>query len=184
MADTREYVQKFANENGGDIFVEDVKLAEAGHQTTISDEEIVLKGTDGVMHKIDKSSFSEAVRGVLGPILYNLSKESGITKVLTMSGANANAADIGTTTLANLASALGVGGNLNLMLYSQSQITDDMISNGTVPYKQHCLIVEFQHKTLTGHKGFLCFGYSNKHYLKLNWGGESISAGWKEISIV
>lgn len=99
-----------ANESdtvGTDYDLRDKDLNAAAATTSVgSTQNIVLKGTDGSYHTIDKSSFTEAVRGVLGGILNNMTSKGTAVKGV---GVIDNSNDFGLTTPSDLASVLGVG---------------------------------------------------------------------------
>lgn len=90
---------------GTDYDLRDKDLNAAAATTSVgSNDGIVLKGTDGSYHTIDKSSFTEAVRGVLGGILNNMtSKGTAVKGVSVIDNSN----DFGLTTPSDLASVLG-----------------------------------------------------------------------------
>lgn len=98
-------VNKFQNEGGSDVYCEDYDLANKGTKSTVaSDDYVVLEDVNGDYQKIAKASFVDAVRDALGTVLNNLDKgSSAITRVPAIAGS-----DLGSATLANLASALGV----------------------------------------------------------------------------
>lgn len=75
----------------------------AGAQTTLTTEYIMLKDTNGVYHKILKSSFTEAIRDVLAGLLVNNDKGTTISQIAAIASG-----DFGSITPANLASVLGV----------------------------------------------------------------------------
>lgn len=91
---------------GTDYDLRDKDLNAADAKTSVaSTDYIVLKGTDGSYHTIDKSSFTEAVRGVLGGILNNMTSKGTAVKGV---GVIDNSNDFGLTTPSDLASVLGV----------------------------------------------------------------------------
>lgn len=75
----------------------------AGAQTTLTTEYVMLKDTNGVYHKILKSSFTEAIRDVLAGLLVNNDKGTTISQIAAIASG-----DFGSVTPANLASVLGV----------------------------------------------------------------------------
>lgn len=107
MADNRNFVNKFANQGGGDIFVEDAKLSEISTKTAIASEGVMLKGTDGAYYEIDKASLSEVIRAELGAILADNSKNNG-TSVAKVPTLNSSGNALGASSVADLASVLGV----------------------------------------------------------------------------
>ena len=74
----------------------------AGAQTTLTTEYVMLKDTNGVYHKILKSSFTEAIRDVLAGLLVNNDKGTTINQIAAIASG-----DFGSVTPANLASVLG-----------------------------------------------------------------------------
>ena len=76
----------------------------AGAQTTLTDESVLLKDTNGQYHKILKSSFTEAIRDTLAGLLVNNDKGTTINQIAAIASG-----DFGSITPANLASVLGVG---------------------------------------------------------------------------
>jgi hypothetical protein len=74
----------------------------AGAQTTLTTDYIMLKGTNGRYHKIQKDSFTEAVRNVLAGLLVNNDKGTTISQIAAIASG-----DFGSITPANLASVLG-----------------------------------------------------------------------------
>lgn len=108
MADNRNFVNKFANQGGGDIFVEDARLSESTSTTTVTTEGLLLKGTDGAYYEIDKASLSEVIRAELGNILADNSKNNGtsVGKVPTL---NSTGNALGASSVADLTTVLGVG---------------------------------------------------------------------------
>ena len=128
-ADNREFVNKFANEGGGDIYAEDKRFeelksatAKTGSQISTSAQYIPLQDTDGNLVKINPQSFQEAVRNVLGSLLANNDKGTTISGIPALSGSGANL-DFGSISPANLASVLGVLVN-NKMNNGQAFTTD------------------------------------------------------------
>lgn len=75
----------------------------ASAQTTLTTEYVMLKDTNGVYHKILKSSFTEAIRDVLAGLLVNNDKGTTISQIAAIASG-----DFGSITPANLASVLGV----------------------------------------------------------------------------
>jgi hypothetical protein len=76
----------------------------ASAQTTLTTEYVMLKDTNGVYHKILKSSFTEAIRDTLAGLLVNNDKGTTIDQIAAIASG-----DFGSITPANLASVLGVG---------------------------------------------------------------------------
>lgn len=85
----------------------------ASAQTTLTTEYVMLKDTNGVYHKILKSSFTEAIRDTLAGLLVNNDKGTTIDQIAAIASG-----DFGSITPANLASVLGDG--------KQIQSTDDL----------------------------------------------------------
>lgn len=86
----------------------------ASAQTTLTTEYVMLKDTNGVYHKILKSSFTEAIRDVLAGLLVNNDKGTTINQIAAIASG-----DFGSITPANLASVLGAAkvfpiGNYNI----------------------------------------------------------------------
>ena len=75
----------------------------ASAQTTLTTEYVMLKDTNGIYHKILKSSFTEAIRDVLAGLLVNNDKGTTINQIAAIASG-----DFGSITPANLASVLGV----------------------------------------------------------------------------
>lgn len=92
---------------GTDYDLRDKDLNAATAKTSVaSTDGVVLKGTDGSYHTIDRSSFTEAVRSVIGGILNNMaSKGTAVKGVSVIDNSN----DFGLTTPSDLASVLGAG---------------------------------------------------------------------------
>ena len=74
----------------------------AGATTSLTTDYIMLKDTSGAYHKIQKSSFTEAVRNTLASLLVNNDKGTTISQIAAIASG-----DFGSVTLANLASVLG-----------------------------------------------------------------------------
>lgn len=110
MADNRQFTDH--NEVGGvNVYLEDKKLAESPSQSTVaSTDYFVLKDTDGVPHKIVKADVLEMVRDAMGTILANNNKGTSVAKVPTI-GSTGN--DLGSSSVADLASVLGVNNIYN-----------------------------------------------------------------------
>lgn len=75
----------------------------ASAQTTLTTEYVMLKDTNGVYHKILKSSFTEAIRDVLAGLLVNNDKGTTISQIAAIASG-----DFGSITPANLASVLDI----------------------------------------------------------------------------
>lgn len=75
----------------------------AGATTSLTTDYIMLKDTSGAYHKIQKSSFTEAVRNTLASLLVNNDKGTTISQIAAIASG-----DFGSVTPANLASVLGV----------------------------------------------------------------------------
>ena len=109
MADNRQFADHGVI-GGVDVFYEDKKLAESPSQSSVaSTDYFVLKDTDGVPHKIVKSDVLEMVRDAMGTILANNNKGTSVAKVPTI-GSSGN--DLGSSSVADLASVLGGAGRL------------------------------------------------------------------------
>lgn len=74
----------------------------AGATTSLTTDYIMLKDTSGNYHKIQKSSFTEAVRNTLASLLVNNDKGTTISQIAAIASG-----DFGSVTPANLASVLG-----------------------------------------------------------------------------
>ena len=74
----------------------------ASAQTTLTTEYVMLKDTNGIYHKILKSSFTEAIRDTLAGLLVNNDKGTTINQIAAIASG-----DFGSITPANLASVLG-----------------------------------------------------------------------------
>jgi hypothetical protein len=74
----------------------------AGATTSLTTDYIMLKDTSGAYHKIQKSSFTEAVRNTLASLLVNNDKGTTISQIAAIASG-----DFGSVTPANLASVLG-----------------------------------------------------------------------------
>lgn len=125
--DNRNFVNKFANEGGGDVLVEDKRMeelksatAKTSSQISTSANYIPLQDTDGNLVKINPASFEEAVRNVLGGLLANNDKGTTISGLPALSGSG-NSLDFGSITPANLASVLGALGISNNGLIKKGQ---------------------------------------------------------------
>lgn len=123
-ADNREFVNKFANEGGGDVLVEDKRLeelksatAKTSSQISTTEQYIPLQDTDGNIVKINPASFEEAVRNVLGGLLANNDKGTTISGIPALSGSG-QSLDFGSVTPANLASVLGVLKKIDRVSYT------------------------------------------------------------------
>lgn len=79
------------------------KVMGAGSQSTLTTDSILLKDTSGNYHKIDKSSFTEAVRNTMASLLVNNDKGTTISQVAAIASG-----DFGSITPDNLAQVLGV----------------------------------------------------------------------------
>lgn len=105
MADNRQFADHDVV-GGVNVYYEDKKLAESPSQSSVaSNDYFVLKDTDGVPHKIVKADVLEMVRDAMGTILANNNKGTSVTKVPTL-GSSGN--DFGSSSVADLASVLGV----------------------------------------------------------------------------
>ena len=86
-----------------DIINDASKVKDAGAQTTLTTESILLKDINGNYHKILKSSFTEAIRDTLAGLLVNNDKGTTISRIAAIASG-----DFGSITPTNLASVLGV----------------------------------------------------------------------------
>ena len=86
-----------------DIINDASKVKDAGAQTTLTTESILLKDINGNYHKILKSSFTEAIRNTLAGLLVNNDKGTTISQIAAIASG-----DFGSITPTNLASVLGV----------------------------------------------------------------------------
>lgn len=108
MTDTRNFANALENEGSAPVYLLDKKLDERTSQSAVETTDyVLLEDTDGAFHRIAKNSFNEAVRGALGSLLNNLDKGTNIKSVVGL-GSASPVNDLGTVTLANLASLLGV----------------------------------------------------------------------------
>lgn len=107
MTDTRNFANALENEGSAPVYLLDKKLDERTSQSAVETTDyVLLEDTDGAFHRIAKNSFNEAVRGALGSLLNNLDKGTNIKSVVGL-GSASPVNDLGTVTLANLASLLG-----------------------------------------------------------------------------
>lgn len=114
MTDTRNFANALENEGSAPVYLLDKKLDERTSQSAVETTDyVLLEDTDGAFHKIAKNSFNEAVRGALGSLLNNLDKGTNIKSVVGL-GSASPVNDLGTVTLANLASLLGGEAPFNL----------------------------------------------------------------------
>ena len=131
MADSRQFTDH--NEVGGvNVYLEDKKLAESPSQSTVaSTDYFVLKDTDGVPHKIVKADVLEMVRDAMGTILANNNKGTSVAKVPTI-GSTGN--DLGSSSVADLASVLGVGFKGTINSSSGQSYDMDSLADGSYIY--------------------------------------------------
>jgi hypothetical protein len=111
-ADTRQFADHFELD-GSNVYMEDKKLGELKDKTAVTtidatNQFIPLQDVDGNIQKISKSSFTDAVRNVLGDLLINNDKGVSISGIPALSGSGSSL-DFGSVSPANLASVLGVG---------------------------------------------------------------------------
>ena len=104
------------------------KVMGAGSQSTLTTDSILLKDTSGNYHKIDKSSFTEAVRNTMASLLVNNDKGTTISQVAAIASG-----DFGSITPDNLASVLG-GDSLSLGLFSKRGEVPNNDFNNAIPY--------------------------------------------------
>lgn len=95
------------------------KVMGAGSQSTLTTDSILLKDTSGNYHKIDKSSFTEAVRNTMASLLVNNDKGTTISQIAAIASG-----DFGSVTPANLASVLGANGNFATQIPNNSNLND------------------------------------------------------------
>lgn len=95
----------------------------AGAQTTLTTEYVMLKDTNGVYHKILKSSFTEAIRDVLAGLLVNNDKGTTISQIAAIASG-----DFGSVTPANLASVLGGDVTYNKVYAGESSAGSTSVS--------------------------------------------------------
>ena len=110
-ADTRQFADHFELD-GSNVYMEDKKLGELKDKTAVTtidatNQFIPLQDVDGNIQKISKSSFTDAVRNVLGDLLINNDKGVSISGIPALSGSGSSL-DFGSVSPANLASVLGV----------------------------------------------------------------------------
>lgn len=94
LTQTGEEVQAIINDANG--------VKGAGATTSLTTDYIMLKDTSGAYHKIQKSSFTEAVRNTLASLLVNNDKGTTISQIAAIASG-----DFGSVTPNNLASVLG-----------------------------------------------------------------------------
>lgn len=94
LPQTGEEVQAIINDANG--------VKGAGATTSLTTDYIMLKDTSGAYHKIQKSSFTEAVRNTLASLLVNNDKGTTISQIAAIASG-----DFGSVTPGNLASVLG-----------------------------------------------------------------------------
>ena len=104
-ADTRPYKSKEQDGQGNEIILRDQQLVEQASQTTMaSGEYFEIVDVDGRMAKIPKANMVDIVREALGSLLNGLTDQTTVTKVPSLNGNT-----LGASTVATLASVLGVG---------------------------------------------------------------------------
>jgi hypothetical protein len=101
-----------------DIINDASKVKDAGAQTTLTTESILLKDINGNYHKILKSSFTEAIRNTLSDLLVNNDKGTTISRIAAIASG-----DFGSITPTNLASVLG-GSLMNSFLTFKKIVQD------------------------------------------------------------
>lgn len=173
-ADNRNFVNKFANEGGGDVLVEDKRLeelkgatAKTAAQISTTTDYVPLQDTDGNLVKINPASFEEAVRNVLGSLLANNDKGTTISAVPALSGSGASL-DFGSVTPANLASVLGV-----VEIDGWGSSVPDYVPNDV----KYGALVTF--KTPNGKYLALTGGNGSKFYI--GWGETFHNYDWKAL---
>lgn len=107
LAQTGAEVQAIINDANG--------VKGAGSTTSLTTDYIMLKDTSGAYHKIQKSSFTEAVRNTLASLLVNNDKGTTISQIAAIASG-----DFGSVTPANLASVLGVSLTYNKIYAGES----------------------------------------------------------------
>lgn len=108
-ADTRPYKSKEQDGQGNEIILRDQQLVEQASQTTMaSGEYFEIVDVDGRMAKIPKANMVDIVREALGSLLNGLTDQTTVTKVPSLNGNT-----LGASTVATLASVLGVNGQLS-----------------------------------------------------------------------
>lgn len=168
----------------------------ASAQTTLTTEYVMLKDTNGVYHKILKSSFTEAIRDVLAGLLVNNDKGTTINQIAAIASG-----DFGSITPANLASVLGAwltGGMATNLTSGQdifalpggsfiaSTAVNSSLTNrpSTMSTSHTCRILVMQQintnnyktiLTLCEAKIFVAYVYTSN--------GNLMSDGWKQISM-
>ena len=181
MADNRDFVQGFMNEGGSPVYVEDKKLSEISTKTAIASEGVMLKGTDGAYYEIDKASLSEVIRAELGAILADNSKNNGtsVGKVPTL---NSTGNALGASSVADLASVLGVANVRNMTVRYESGVQDASRNpGGSTNYNDHVTIfTSSNHGFEIAYATFDSSGATTKNIYWRQWYNNDPQA-WKKI---
>ena len=153
-ADTRQFADHFELD-GSNVYVEDKKLGELKDKTAVTtidatNQFIPLQDVDGNIQKISKSSFTDAVRNVLGDLLINNDKGVSISGIPALSGSGSSL-DFGSVSPANLASVLGGISNRGVNIDA-----DTIINTGS--YQYDSASVENHHVPSPGWGTLICFG--------------------------
>ena len=171
LSQTDQQVQNILNDAQGAMG--------AGAQTTLTTEYVMLKDTNGVYHKILKSSFTEAIRDVLAGLLVNNDKGTTINQIAAIASG-----DFGSITPANLASVLGgtlgIMGNLNASkdldsLHEDKNVSKVYICTGAYPANWP--------GSVTGNGIVIDFSYSSGAGFQIVFGTRGIAARNKGISV-
>lgn len=141
MADNRNFFDHIQNEGGAPVYVEDKKLAETTSQSSLAaTDSVMLKGTDGTFHAIDKSSFDEAVRASMGSILAQIDKTTNVSRIPVL-GTDSN--DLGSTTPANLATLLGVLKGAKSIIYLDNSADITYLDYGVYQWHNSGFLIVF-----------------------------------------
>lgn len=115
-ADTRQYKSKEQDGQGNEVIIRDQQLVEQSSQTTMaSGEYFEIVDVDGRMAKIPKANMVDIVREALGSLLNGLTDQTTVTKVPSLNGNT-----LGASTVATLASVLGVPTKTSVMNWTFS----------------------------------------------------------------
>jgi len=150
----------------------------AGATTSLTTDYIMLKDTNGQYHKIQKDSFTEAVRNTLASLLVNNDKGTTISQIAAIASG-----DFGSVTPANLASVLGdtVSYNGEMNNLKKSGVFDCTSASGN-PFGQNYTCIVFS--TYVKGNILLQRAYRNNR-AKMRWLWDTSSQGdwtdWTEI---
>lgn len=123
--DVRPYKSKEQDGQGNEIILRDQQLVEQTSQTTMaSGEYFEIVDVDGRMAKIPKDNMIGVVREALGTLLNSLTDQTIVTKVPSLNGNT-----LGASTVATLASVLGVG-KYNVTTISSTTDLDTVTTSG------------------------------------------------------